>query len=437
MNGKLKSRNFLINSKNIERDSYIWNMAGTTLMAFQSVILLMVITRVISLEVSGVFSIAYALANLLLTIGKYGIHNFHVSDTAPTFSFGDYRVSRWITVAIMLLAAAGYSLFSVWSGNDSVEKGLTILWMCVFKAVDAVEDVYCSLYQQQKRLDVSGKVLTVRVVITMIFFGGCLIILRNLLVSLIITTVFTAALSILLNLSCRSIVQSNLKEKANGKRIRKLLVMCFPLSLMGFLAYYLSNAPKYAIDSMMSDEVQACYGFISMPVFVVGLMGNYLFNPVVRSLSEKWKDGDFTWFRKQMLKQAGIIFAITLLCIVAAYIAGIPVLSFLYSTDLSDYKAELLVMLGCGGFLAFSNQLSTIVTIIRKQKLLLIGYGLCSVLIFILAPIVVREYGIMGAALLELGLMLLLCAVFITIVVIEMRRAIKNKAADESKEINA
>lgn len=71
-----KLKHFLLNSKNINKSSFIWNMAGSMLMAFQSVIMLMIITRTLNLYEAGVFTLAYASANLFLNIGKYGMRNF-------------------------------------------------------------------------------------------------------------------------------------------------------------------------------------------------------------------------------------------------------------------------------------------------------------------------------------------------------------------------
>ena len=71
---------FLNQSKNPVRDSYIWNMAGSFLLAFQSVIILMVLTRICDLSEAGIFTIAYANANLFFTIGKYGMRYFQASD---------------------------------------------------------------------------------------------------------------------------------------------------------------------------------------------------------------------------------------------------------------------------------------------------------------------------------------------------------------------
>lgn len=423
-------KRFLIGSKKIERDSYVWNMLGTTVIAFQSVIFLMILTRVGGLESSGIFTIAYTTANLMLTVGKYGMHNFHVSDTVPIFSFGDYRTSRWLTTFAMMAASVGYALLSMQGADHSAEKTWIIVWMCMFKAVDAIEDVYASLYQQRGRLDVAGKMITVRGVLTVIFFSVVLLIFKDLLISVILTTVFTTALFLLLNWMCRSICREQMREKTSFRRMMRLLVLCLPLFLIGFLSYYMTNAPKYAIDAMLSDEVQACYGFIAMPVFVVGLMGNYLFNPVIRPLSEHWQEGDFVWFKKQIAKQSLIVIVITVICVAGAYLLGIPVLSLLYGTDLSAYRMELLILVAGGGFLALSNQLMTVITIIRRQKLLLIGYGFCALLALVMSPVVVKEFNIIGAAILELGLMIILCVVFVAILAVVMRRAVKNGSSE-------
>ena len=68
----MKLEKFLIQSNNIGKDSLVWNMVGSMIMAFQSVIMLMILTRVLGLNEAGIFTIAYANANLFVTIGKYG-----------------------------------------------------------------------------------------------------------------------------------------------------------------------------------------------------------------------------------------------------------------------------------------------------------------------------------------------------------------------------
>ncbi len=56
-------------------------------MAFQSVFMLMILTRTVGVEEAVVFTIANANVNFFLTIGKYGMRNFQVFDLKNQFLF--------------------------------------------------------------------------------------------------------------------------------------------------------------------------------------------------------------------------------------------------------------------------------------------------------------------------------------------------------------
>ena len=207
------------------------------------------------------------------------------------------------------------------------------------------------------------------------------------------------------------------RNKSWGKII-ELLKQCFPLAVGAFLSFYIGNAPKYAIDSILNDELQACYGFIAMPVFVIGLLNNFIFVPILYKMSCLWEERKIKAFIQRMLIQIIIIFMITLACVIGAYLIGVPVLSILYSTDLAPYKTELLILLLGGGFLGLSGLLNTMITIIRFQKSLLWGYGVIAVAAFALSNYIVRQWEMLGAALLYTLLMVALCIIFVIIFVL-------------------
>lgn len=117
-----------------------------------------------------------------------------------------------------------------------------------------------------------------------------------------------------------------------------------------------------------------------------------------------------------------IIGIITIVCEAGAFVLGVPVLSMLYNTDLAPYKTELLVLLLGGGFLALSGLFVTIMTIIRIQNSQAIGYGIVAVCAYILSPIFVRKYAVMGASVLYLLLMILLCIIFAIMMMIGFKK---------------
>lgn len=293
-------------------------------------------------------------------------------------------------------------------------------WMCLFKVPDVIEDVYWGEYQRQGRLDIASKAMTFRLATSMLVYALLLVLTKNQLSALIAATAYSFAALLLLLKWTASFFQ--LESEYTKEHICRILKNCFPLFAGGFLSFYIGNAPKYAIDATLTDELQACYGFIAMPVFVIGLLNGFIFNPMLCKISLLWEEKKMNLFIKQILLQMMFVIIIMLACLAGAWLLGVSVLSFLYHTDLSPYKSELLILLLGGGFLGMSGLLNAIITIMRRQHELFIGYLLIAVLAFLLSKIVVGKYAMMGAALLYTALMAGLCVCFLLVLLRGLRK---------------
>lgn len=421
MNGRKMNglATFLTKEKNVERATYIWNMAGSLLNAFQSVIFLMIITRVLGIGEAGIFTIAYADANLFLNLGKYGMRYFQVSDYQNQFSFRQYVKSRYLTVLLMVSASWIYVFTAAYINSYSFHKISIILWMCVWKAADALEDVFHGDLQKCGRLDIAGKMLCTRVVSMTAVWALLLMLTKNQMIATVIAAGFTFFITIRMIYLVRSFYSMPLKVAWNDLKVDakmlELLRIVFPLFLSMFLSFYIGNAPRYAIDRQLSDELQACYGFIAMPVFVIGLLSSFIFNPIITRMSVLWNENKNREFGLRAFRQMVIVLIITGVCMAGAYILGIPVLSWIYHTDLSDFKVQLMLMLVGGGFLGLSGLLQMLITIQRGQRQLVIIYIFVTVIAIIFSNGVVREYGMNGAVCLYILLMGLLCIGFVLI----------------------
>lgn len=218
---------------------------------------------------------------------------------------------------------AAWALWSAFTVGYTLDKTLIVLMMLIFKAIDAYEDVFHGDYQQHGRLDVGAKMLTFRMITMIVLYAGLVIFTRNLLLALTATTIFTGLFFIgetiwakrsfqlpigSIRLSCKGDL---------GKKSFELLRECFPVFLASFLLFYIGNASKYAIDAVMDNAAQAFYGYIAMPVFVVGLLANFIYNPIIASLSEDWAEGQSRKFGRrftlQVLIIGGLLFSMLLL----------------------------------------------------------------------------------------------------------------------------
>lgn len=376
--------------------SFFWNSLGGILNAGQSVLVLMVITRVLGLAAAGVYSIAFATGNLFLYLGEYGVRNVQVSDLTEQYPFRDYLAHRVLTVFLMLALGACCCVFSYGRGTYSLEKSLTVFAMCLLKAVDCIEEVYEGRLHQRGRLDLAGKVMTVRLVVSI---GGMLaaaVLFHSLLIATDIAAAL-AAVSAFCMLFCYRKEVAFAPGLVSRRNVGALMRVCFPVCAANFLQFYLINAPKYAIDAAMEETVQAQYNFIAMPVFVIQLLGMFLYQPVLGRMSAAAANGDRRALLSDIRKIVLGILVIAAVCLAGAWVLGIPVLSLLYATDLSSFRSELMWILVGGIFLALSGFLCAVLTILRRQSAILVIYAAGAVLSLILTGQMVRSSGILGA----------------------------------------
>lgn len=409
-------KKFLLgNTDTILKESYIWNTIGGMLNAGQSALLLIIISRTNRVEDAGIFSIAYAVACLTVTVGKWGMRNFQATDIQGKYDYGTYVSSRCVTCLIMIIMTFYYILKGLWSSDYTMDKCIMILMLGLLKMLDAVEDVVHGMFQKKGRLDIGAKSMATRYILTLSICGLFLFLTHNLVVS----TGISLAVSFVYFLFVTLLVYGEFKENtvisfANGY-VWRLLAECFSLFLGSFLMIYIANAPKYAIDEYMNETVQACFNYIFMPVYVISVLNTFIYQPVLTKLAiyyEEKRDKEFIHlFFRQLLIIAGLTLGI-LLC---GFIAGIPVLSLLYNMDLAEYKTSFMVLLMGGSFLAVSGYLSVVITIMRKQKWLLIGYILAALIAFVAAKPMILIGGTIGASFLYTGIVLLQVIAFAVI----------------------
>ena len=104
-----------------------------------------------------------------------------------------------------------------------------------------------------------------------------------------------------------------------------------------------------------------------MPVFVISLLSQFVYQPVISKMALLWHEKKISQFNKLILRQIALILLLSVAAIIGGYLLGIPVLSLIYGVDLTDYKKSLVILLIGGGALAIVNFLQMIITVARKQ----------------------------------------------------------------------
>ncbi len=415
-------------TNNIKRSAYVWNAINAMLSALQCPVVLMFVTRIGGMKDAGVFSIAFAVSSLMLYIGLYGLRRFQASDVNEEFRFSDYNGMRFITCGAMMAASLGYCAYGIAFNSYSTVKAAIVFLVCVLKLVQAYTDVIHGNMQQKGRLDVATKCSAVRYVLEVAAIIVTMFITGDLLISVAVSAAVSVTVMMFTSVAAGRKYCDTYMPRFERKQIRALTIDGFPLFASLFLNMYISNAPKYAIDAYLTEEIQAVYNLIFMPAFMVMLLSNFIFNPIIKSYAELWLSGSAEqhkelWRRIRM--QLLFVLGLTVLGLAVAATIGIPMLSLIFGTDLSDYKNELCIVMIGGGALAYATYFSTVITIIREQKSMIICYGIAAAAAYVLSGILVKSYGIMGASVMYAIIMTVLAVLLGAITIWDLNKKLK------------
>ena len=382
----------------IEKKAVFWNMLFSVLSALQSAIMIMLVTRVDGTENAGILSIAYASAYLMYTVGTYGVRNFHATDSRNMYTYKDYKKIRLLSCGVMMICSVAYCLSKAYEGY----KLSIVMLVCLLKLEEAFEDLYHGELQRSGRLDIAGRLGTIRLGISYIVFGAVLIIRRDLIEALVYVIIVGLAIVLL----TRSVANS-------------------------FTITNISNSPKYAIDLYLSEKEQAYYAVISMPVFTINLLSSIIYRPKLLYMAELWNVNDKYTFRKIIWSQIGNIFLISIVAMGGGLTIGVRILEIIYGISLNSLKKEFAVLLIGGGVVAVYNLLSACLTIIRKQVFMLIISILVMVLATVISNPIVQYAGLAGASYLYLILMLgEMISIFLILIVYLYRKDQCNAVKD-------
>lgn len=405
--------------------NFSWNMIGSIFESALSFVLLIVVNRIMGESSGGVFTLAFSHAQLMYYIGTLEVRPIQSTDVRQKYRFSSYFSLRLASCVLMVLVCLVYALTM---DADPMKKRI-VMYVCLYKTVEAVLDVFTAMYQQHDRIEFSGKISVVRVGLTLAVFTGVLWISRDLEIAALamvgagIVTLLTYNLSV-----WRKFTDAQIR--LDFSKVKEILIACFPLFVSVFVMLYISNAPKYAINTYCTDVIQNRYSILFMPAFAINLMSQFVLRPLLTTMAKLWTGGEIRKFTGNVMKMMIGLAVITAAGVLGAWLLGIPVLNLLYHVNLAQDRPILLWVMVYGGLNAINIFLYDMIAVTRNQKWLLIGYAAAAVTIFFLAPAMVQQSAMTGAILssiIAIFLLDLILGIILTVVIRKKKQAGKEQ----------
>lgn len=385
-------------SKNPEKRDIIWNMTGSFLYAFASMVLSIAVVQIAGEDAGGIFTFAFTtFGQHMFMMAYFGIRPFQITDTGGKYSFGDYLGLRLLTCGAAVLTGMGY----VFLNGYSFEKAAVVFLMVVYKVIDALADAYEAEFQRGGRLYLTGKSNAFRTILSVGVFLASLAYTKDLAAASLWAVGAQAAGFLVFDVLVIRELPNVEWRSAKGKK-QELFAETILLFCSAVLDFYIFSASKYAIEGCMADRDMAVFGAIFMPTSIINLVAGFVIRPYLTKMSFTWEMGRTRRFLKIQKRIALIIAALTVLAVGGAWILGIPVLSLLYPnlrTGLSQCRPALVLIIFGGALNAYMNLFYYSLVIMKKQKYIFGVYGLVSLMAVLVSTPFVRWGGIFGGAL--------------------------------------
>ena len=147
----------------------------------------------------------------------------------------------------------------------------------------------------------------------------------------------------------------------------------------------------------MPSKFVAYYQVLFMPISIINLFATFFFRPSLTTLAELYNGKKYKDWIKKIVALLMLIMGFTIVCMIGAYLLGIPVLSVISGCDLREYRGLLVVLMIAGGINSAAFFMYYVLTIMRKAKSILFGYGGAALITVVMSNYLVKLWGIKGA----------------------------------------
>lgn len=402
------------------KSNFLWNTIGTGMLAAATMLFTVIVAHLSGEKAGGQFSFALTIGQWIGTIAYFELRTFQVTDVARKYSYAEYFYAKIFCCMLAVFAGGIYVMFR----GGTAEKALFIFLLCVYKILDGYSDLYEGELQRYGRIDIAGKLLFWRVSGGILILTVGILLTQNLAVAVVAMILYSSLLIFVINEKALRVFEKG-KLIFRQKEVVTVLIECLPLFLSSFLNTYVYSASRMSVDKVLDSRYQLYYAAIFMPVMIINLFSTFVFKPLLSVMAEDYEQKRKRQFFLLIFKVCAIIAAVTAVCEAGAYLLGIPVLSILYGINLEAYKIDLLILLLAGGINALAFFMYYILTIMRKQKYALVGYGIEAVAAFLISDQLVRKYAIRGASLSYLTVVTVLLTTFVLFMIYNIWRGKK------------
>ncbi|MFD1020254.1 lipopolysaccharide biosynthesis protein [Thalassobacillus hwangdonensis] len=371
----------------------VWNVAGSLLYTLTQWGLLVVLAKLGSAEMVGIFTLGLALTAPVMMLMRFNLRVAVASDSREDFKFQEYYTSRVVTTAVFLVVMTAIAFFY---SENSVMFGV-ILLLSVARGVESIGDILHGYLQKIGRLDLVAKSVMLKGAGSLIIFTGLMVVFEDLLLAT--AGMMISWLLVLFFYDYKLTGQYTSFRFSFDRSTQKLIFrLSFPLGVALLVDSLVSNVPRYIIEHSYGVEA---LGFFAAIVYIIHAGGNVIYaisNAVMPQLSNDYQEFKFRNFLKLL---GSLLLMIATGGAVASLLVGQfggEILTVVYSAEYAGLE-HLFLLLMVGGVVKYMGKMvETGLFATREFHIQPYINVVTLVLIGGLSLWLIPRYGLVGAA---------------------------------------
>jgi O-antigen/teichoic acid export membrane protein len=372
----------------------LWNSVGSTVyLGFQWLITIAVVRLSDGYDAAGALALGMAVSNIFSPIGQYKVRAYQVSDVEGEFSLGQYIGLRVITCVIALIVMVVYGL-----ATCPVDSLSVVYLYGIYSFGPIVVDVLHGEDQRQGRMDVIGKSLIQRGIIS--FFSFCMVFALSSSLDFALIAMCVTTFSVIAFYDCPRTrrIAGSLKPDMNLHTIRCMLQKFLPAVVALLFCSAVPTIPRQILGMVSGSEVLGVYSSVAAPVLIIQMGAQYVYAPMLTQFAKLYAGGNVSGFWRLFAKLSVAVLGIAIAGILFFLIFGEQLLLLLYSASIVPYTYTLPPLVVCTvitAYIWFIGDLFIAVRDLRGNlKMFSVSIAICC---FSMVPLV-EKFGMNGVS---------------------------------------
>lgn len=396
------------------KSNSLWNLLGSLVYALTQWGVLIVIAKLGTPEMVGIFTLALALTAPMVLFFRFNLRSVVASDSNNDFSFNDYYTLRILTTILFIITTISISLVYLPKWNTV----LVLMIFSIAKAVESISDILHGQMQKNERLDITAKSRIIKGIFSLFLFSVIMYLTSNLALAtlgyllswLIILFVYDYP---------KTSMFGKFSFKLNKKQLKYLFILSIPLGFAQLIASLNANVPRYFLEYFYEPSVLGFFGAI---IYIVTAGNNFVMavsGAVIPRLSNNYYKRKVKEYYKLLSGFMLIVILSSILAMIVVKFYGEEILTLLYTSEYSVYSQELFYAFVLSSIIYSNKVLETGLTSTREFKVQPYINIITLVIIVISSLFYIPNYGILGA-IISIGIGELLQFIIRTLVLIKI-----------------